>query len=178
VSITVFTEKAARRRKRGARRVAAHSLVVNATLSHRPKGGLRDLTRTEQFSRMMRGPARPDVAISRSPALGEAVLGGKIAVPTPTGPVTMRFPKWSRQGAPPQEDGHPDGTRGDEYVTLKVMLPDRPNRELDKFVAHWLGHGLQPASERGGMMDTKGFLLQRASMPRCCKPGSRPAGSQ
>ena len=30
-----------------------------------------------------------------------------------------------------------DGSRGDEYVTLKVMLPDKPDPELERFVAGW-----------------------------------------
>jgi len=153
--------------------------VVNATLSHRPKGGLRDLARTEQFSRMTRGPATPDVTISRSPALGEAVLGGKIAVPTPTGPVTMTVPKWSRQGAPPQGDGRPDGTRGDEYVTLKVILPDTPDPELENFIAYWSGaKAYNPRQNLEARWTPKDFCSMRTSMPRCCKPGLRPAGSQ
>ena len=28
---------------------------------------------------------------------------------------------------------------GDEFVTLKVMLPEKPDPELEKFVAHWRG---------------------------------------
>ena len=31
----------------------------------------------------------------------------------------------------------PDGSPGDEYVTLKVVLPDKPDPELEKFVAQW-----------------------------------------
>jgi DnaJ-class molecular chaperone len=30
-----------------------------------------------------------------------------------------------------------DGTRGDEYVALKVMLPDKPDPELERLVAQW-----------------------------------------
>jgi len=29
------------------------------------------------------------------------------------------------------------GNRGDEYVTLKVMLPAKPDPELEKFIAQW-----------------------------------------
>jgi hypothetical protein len=42
------------------------------------------------------------------------------------------------QGVP-----RPNGTRGDEYITLKVMLPDRPDPELEEFIARW-----RPATAR------------------------------
>ncbi len=53
----------------------------------------------------------------------------------------MTIPKWAntgtvlrlkRKGVP-----RPDGSRGDEYVKLKVMLPDKPDPELEKFIAQW-----------------------------------------
>jgi hypothetical protein len=31
----------------------------------------------------------------------------------------------------------PDGSRGDEYVTLKMVLPDAPDPELERFVSNW-----------------------------------------
>lgn len=74
-------------------------------------------------------------------SLREAVLGGKISVPTPTGPVTMTVPKWSNTGTVLRLKGkgaaRPDKSRGDEYVTLKVMLPEKPDPELERFVAQW-----------------------------------------
>jgi len=82
-----------------------------------------------------------DIHVEVPISLREAVLGGKIEVPTPSGPVAMRIPKWSNTGAVLRLKGkgvpRPDGTRGDEYVTLKVMLPQRPDPELEKFVAQW-----------------------------------------
>jgi hypothetical protein len=32
-----------------------------------------------------------------------------------------------------------DGSKGDEFVTLKVVLPEKPDPELEKFVARWQG---------------------------------------
>jgi DnaJ-class molecular chaperone len=29
------------------------------------------------------------------------------------------------------------GTRGDQYVTLKVMLPEKPDEDLERFVESW-----------------------------------------
>jgi DnaJ-class molecular chaperone len=74
-------------------------------------------------------------------SLREAVLGGKVKVPTPSGEVTMSIPKWSNTGTVLRLKGRgvprPDGGRGDQYVSLKVMLPQRPDPELEKFVAQW-----------------------------------------
>jgi DnaJ-class molecular chaperone len=74
-------------------------------------------------------------------SLSEAVLGGQIRVPTPTGDVTMSVPKGSNtgttlrlrgKGAPRREGGS-----GDELVKLKVVLPKPPDPELEAFVSTW-----------------------------------------
>lgn len=74
--------------------------------------------------------------------LGEAVLGGRIEVPTVDGTVSMTVPKGANtgtrlrvrgKGAPPPGGG----PRGDHYVTLKVMLPPSPDDELVRFVEEW-----------------------------------------
>jgi len=82
-----------------------------------------------------------DIHVELPISLAEAVLGGKVQVPTPTGPVTATVPKWSSTGKVLRLKGkgvpRRDGTRGDEYVSLKVMLPERPDPELEKFVAQW-----------------------------------------
>ena len=31
----------------------------------------------------------------------------------------------------------PDGSRGDAYVTLRIVLPDRPDPDLETFAAGW-----------------------------------------
>jgi DnaJ-class molecular chaperone len=74
-------------------------------------------------------------------SLAEAVLGAKVTVPTPSGPVTMTVPKWANTGRVLRLKGRgvrgPHGGHGDELVTLKVMLPDKPDPELEKFLASW-----------------------------------------
>ena len=86
-----------------------------------------------------------DIHVELPISLREAVLGGKVQVPTPSGPVTMTVPKWANTGHVLRLKGkgvpRPDGGRGDGLVTLKVMLPEMPDPELEKFVAQW-----QPAT--------------------------------
>ena len=82
-----------------------------------------------------------DIHVELPISLREAVLGGKVSVPTPSGAVTMTVPKWSNTGTVLRLKGQgapkPGGGRGDEYVALKVMLPERPDPELEKFVSQW-----------------------------------------
>jgi DnaJ-class molecular chaperone len=84
-----------------------------------------------------------DIQIDLPISLSEAVLGGKVKAPTPSGLVTMTVPKWSNTGTVLRLKGkgvpRVDGSAGDEFVTLKVMLPEKPDPELEKFVAHWRG---------------------------------------
>jgi len=84
-----------------------------------------------------------DIHVDLPISLSEAVLGGKVKVPTPSGAVTMTVPKWANTGTVLRLKGkgapRPDGSRGDEFVTLKLMLPEKPDPELEKFVAQWRG---------------------------------------
>lgn len=84
-----------------------------------------------------------DIHVDLPISLSEAVLGGKVKAPTPSGAVTMTVPKWSNTGTVLRLKGkgvpRVDGTRGDEFVTLRVMLPEKPDPELEKFVAQWRG---------------------------------------
>ena len=82
-----------------------------------------------------------DIHVEQPIPLADAVLGGRISVPTPAGPVTMTVPKWSNTGTLLRLKGkgvpRADKTRGDEYVALKVMLPDKPDPELERLIAQW-----------------------------------------
>jgi DnaJ-class molecular chaperone len=82
-----------------------------------------------------------DIHVEVPVPLADAVLGGRIDVPTPTGSVAMRVPKWSNTGTVLRLKGkgvpRPGGGRGDEYVTLNVMLPEKPDPELERLIAQW-----------------------------------------
>ena len=73
--------------------------------------------------------------------LAEAVLGGKIEVPTADGSVSLSIPPGANTGMRLRVRGKgvpsTGGGRGDHYVTLQVMLPERGDPELERFVRDW-----------------------------------------
>lgn len=83
-----------------------------------------------------------DILVTIPVTLPEAVLGGKVTVPTVDGKVTMTIPAGSNSGTVLRLKGKgaPSGkTRGDQLITLKVVLPDRPDSELETFLKSWAG---------------------------------------
>lgn len=94
-----------------------------------------------------------DIHVTLPISLTEAVLGGEVKAPTPSGAVSMRVPKGSNSGARLRLKGkgaaRADGSRGDEYVTLKVMLPDKSDPDLESFVTNWAAGKAQ--NPRAGM---------------------------
>jgi DnaJ-class molecular chaperone len=74
--------------------------------------------------------------------LKEAVLGGRIEVPTLNGPVTMTIPKGANTGQTLRlrDKGirnRKTGQRGHQLVTLKVVLPPNEEPELTAFLETW-----------------------------------------
>lgn len=82
-----------------------------------------------------------DIRLDLPISLGEAVLGGTIKVPTPGGPVAVRLPKHANTGKVLRLKGKGAATRrggrGDTYATLKIMLPEKPDPELEEQVRTW-----------------------------------------
>jgi DnaJ-class molecular chaperone len=79
---------------------------------------------------------RMDLPIS----LKEAVLGGKVPVPTLSGAVSLTIPANANSGAVLRLKGKGIAARdtpGDLYVKLVVTLPEKPDAELKKFVEGW-----------------------------------------
>jgi DnaJ-class molecular chaperone len=80
--------------------------------------------------------------------LKEAVLGGRIDVPTIGGPVTVTVPKGSNTGTTMRlrERGirnRKTGQRGHQLIALKVVLPTADEPELTAFLETW-----QPKSQQ------------------------------
>lgn len=82
-----------------------------------------------------------DIHVEVPVPLADAVLGGKVSVQTPTGTVAMTIPKWSNTGTVLRLKGkgvpRADASRGDEYVKIKVMLPEKPDPEMERLIAQW-----------------------------------------
>jgi DnaJ-class molecular chaperone len=82
-----------------------------------------------------------DIHVELPISLTEAVLGGKLDVPTPSGPVRMTVPKGANTGRVLRLKGkgvpRGDKSHGDEYVTLKVVLPEHLDSEIEEFAKHW-----------------------------------------
>ena len=72
----------------------------------------------------------------------EAALGGKVKVPTVGGPVMLNVPAGSNTGTSLRLKGRglldkKSGQRGDQYVKLKVVLPDAPDDKFKAFLESW-----------------------------------------
>ncbi|MCK6451273.1 MAG: J domain-containing protein [Alphaproteobacteria bacterium] len=82
-----------------------------------------------------------DIHIEAPVALQEALLGAAIEVPTIDGRVKVKLPKGANTGTKLRLKGRGmpqgKGARGDQYVTLKVVLPDPPDDALTRFVEGW-----------------------------------------
>ena len=83
--------------------------------------------------------------------LKEAVLGAKVKVPTPEGPVMLSIPKGTTSGKVLRLKGRGfagrDGKRGDQLVTAEIDVP-ASDPGLQKFVEDWEGGG-NPRADLG-----------------------------
>lgn len=83
-----------------------------------------------------------DIRMILPVSLQEAVLGGRVEVPTLLGPVMVTVPKGSNSGTVLRLKGkgvrNPTGdSRGDQYVRLAVTLPETVDPDLARFVEEW-----------------------------------------
>jgi DnaJ-class molecular chaperone len=82
--------------------------------------------------------------------LKEAVLGAKVKVPTPDGPVMLTIPKGTTSGKVLRLKGRgfaaKDGKRGDQLVAVEIDVP-ADDSQLQKFVEDWTA----PGNPRAGL---------------------------
>ena len=145
------------------------TLADGKTIDLKLPQGLEDGTKIRLAGKGQEGPAgRGDaiVAIEIAPhrfymregtnirlnlpvTLKEAVLGAKVKVPTPEGPVMLTIPKGTSSGKVLRLKGRgftaKDGKRGDQLVSVEVDLP-AADPELQRFVEGWSGAGNPRAS--------------------------------
>ena len=69
-------------------------------------------------------------------SLPEAILGGKVNVPTVHGKVALKIPKGASSGTKMRLKGKGVG-KGDQYVILKITLPDEADKDLEKAIEKW-----------------------------------------
>lgn len=147
------------------------TLADGKTIDLKLPKGVEDGTKIRLSGKGEQGPGGPGdaiVTISLTPhpfytregnnirlnlpvTLKEAVLGAKVKVPTPEGPVMLSVPKGSSSGKVLRLKGRgftgKNGTRGDLLVNLEVELP-ASDPELQAFAEHWNGGG-NPRSSLG-----------------------------
>jgi DnaJ-class molecular chaperone len=79
------------------------------------------------------------------------VLGAKVKVPTPEGPVMLTVPKGTTSGKVLRLKGRgftaKSGKRGDQLVTVEIDVP-ADDGELQKFAEKWSGGG-NPRAQLG-----------------------------
>lgn len=81
-----------------------------------------------------------DLTMDLPVSVPDAVLGGKIQVPTPEGAVMMTIPKGSNSGKMLRLKGrgaYAAGKRGDLLARLVVTLPETPDDDLIRFATEW-----------------------------------------
>jgi len=94
-----------------------------------------------------------DILVDIPVTLVEAVLGATITVPTIHGAVALKVPRGSNSGATLRLKGKgitANGVSGDQFVKLRVTLPDPPDPELVKFLERWSqGHAYDVRGKMG-----------------------------
>ncbi len=90
-----------------------------------------------------------DIRVELPITLSEAINGGKVRVPTVGGPVDLTVPKGSNTGQTLRLKGKGVPGKGDQFVTLKVVLPEAADTELAEAVRR--AEQQRPYDPRRGM---------------------------
>lgn len=88
-----------------------------------------------------------DILLTLPISLDEAVLGGKVAVPTIDGPVNLSIPKGASSGQKLRLRGR--GIKGgDQQVELRIVMPPKVDDELAAFIEEWRkNHAYDPRAK-------------------------------
>ena len=81
-----------------------------------------------------------DVRLDLPVTLYEAVLGAKVRVPTLDRPVEITIPSWTSSGRTFRLKGKgfpAKAGRGDLLVTVRVVLPEHSDSELEALMKKW-----------------------------------------
>ncbi len=83
-----------------------------------------------------------DIHLDLPITLHEAVLGGKVRVPTIDGPVNATIPPGANSGTVLRLKGRgimtpKGGRRGDQLIKLRVVLPEKADNRLAEFLRGW-----------------------------------------
>ena len=95
-----------------------------------------------------------DIHLDLPVTLAEAVMGAASTVPTNDGKVTLRVPENSNAGTTLRLKGKgvadsKTGVRGDQYVRIRIALPEEPDRDLERFLEKWKPKAYQPRKKAG-----------------------------
>ena len=118
---------------------------------HKPGDLLITVTiATHPFFKVDGSDLRVDLPIT----LYEAVLGGKVRVPTLTGAIELSIPKNTSSGRIFRLKGKgmpkAGSASGDLFVTMRIVLPDGHDAELEALMQKWRDdHPYHPRSEIG-----------------------------
>jgi DnaJ-class molecular chaperone len=85
-----------------------------------------------------------DLRLDLPVTLYEAVLGGKVRVPTLDGAVDLSIPAGTNSGRVFRLKGKGLPTKsgkGDLYVTIRIMLPESKDEELEELMRKWRDNG-------------------------------------
>ena len=89
-----------------------------------------------------------DILVEIPITIDEAILGGKVEVPTVDGRVALTVPKGTSSGRVLRVRGKGvkrGDRRGDQLVTLKIVAPPTIDEELEAFLRRWReGHAHDP----------------------------------
>ena len=70
-------------------------------------------------------------------SLKEAILGSKVNIPTPYGPVMLKIPPYSGGDKTMRLKGKGVKDKGDLMIKLNIVLPEKENKELTDFIEKW-----------------------------------------